>query len=380
VEIVSLSPDVITLLRALLEVADNLERALTLEPPQGEGVEAFVEGVRGIHRQLSDLLARYGLRAFSSLGVPFDPARHEALGQTHSESVPAQQVSVEIRRGYICDDAAGPRLFRPAQVMVSLGPPPPKASGDFAATPGTGLRRQPQLERSAVNRPPWVVSPPASSQGLFNFTLTAPGAADPEDGRARAQDALVPRLVRTLAALEPQHPTANAYEALGAHVPDQIPGSFGRLLERVPEAAAWIQDYFWERLTTEIRGRVVDVALLLSLPQAQLTSLLAQHGAPEGWLGLTLVNPGPLLRALSPELRGGWIIDATPTGLASRAGLEVGDLITKVGHRPAEDAPSARRLLNLVAQAHRPFEIEFARGPNDTRTARLDPGRSGRPY
>ena len=107
-------PELIKLLRNLLEIMDNLERALSaIEDMHSQ--DAVAEGVRSIHRQLTDTFYRYNLRSFTSLGRVFDPMRHEALGQSHVPGVPVNQIVEEIRRGYLL----GETLFRPAQVLVN---------------------------------------------------------------------------------------------------------------------------------------------------------------------------------------------------------------------------------------------------------------------
>jgi molecular chaperone GrpE len=78
----------------------------------------FVEGIRLVSKSLEDALARFGVAGFDSLGQPFDPAKHEAVGSRPHESIPAQHVCEEYQRGYMLHD----RLLRPALVIVSGGP------------------------------------------------------------------------------------------------------------------------------------------------------------------------------------------------------------------------------------------------------------------
>src|SRR5262249_45764147 len=63
------------LVRELLPVLDNLERALD---HADEGASLF-EGVRLVHSDLVGVLQRSGVESFDPSGEPFDPTLHEAL-------------------------------------------------------------------------------------------------------------------------------------------------------------------------------------------------------------------------------------------------------------------------------------------------------------
>ena len=101
--------------KEIIPVVDNLRRALAAAP---EADVTFVEGVKLVSKQLEDALARFGVVGFDSLGKPFDPVRHEAVGSRPDATVAAQHVCEEYQRGYMLHD----RLLRPALVIVSAGP------------------------------------------------------------------------------------------------------------------------------------------------------------------------------------------------------------------------------------------------------------------
>ena len=67
-----------SLLRDLIPVLDNLERALGAARTAG-GAEGVVGGVELIHRELLKVLERAGVTRYSALGQSFDPTRHEAI-------------------------------------------------------------------------------------------------------------------------------------------------------------------------------------------------------------------------------------------------------------------------------------------------------------
>lgn len=103
------------LLKELLPVVDNLERAIQAGGADGEGLLA---GVRMVHKQFLEVLGRSGVKQFSALGEPFDPNVHDALMQQESADVPAGTVLTEMLKGYFLNE----RLVRPAAVVVAKAP------------------------------------------------------------------------------------------------------------------------------------------------------------------------------------------------------------------------------------------------------------------
>ena len=105
------------LLRELLEIYDDFERALTAEPPEGEK-STFRMGVEMIAQRMEDFLRSYGVAPIEATGQMFDPKRHEAVGHEVSEDVPESTVLAELRKGYVLNG----RVLRPAVVKVSVKP------------------------------------------------------------------------------------------------------------------------------------------------------------------------------------------------------------------------------------------------------------------
>ena len=103
------------LLRAFLDVADNLERALDADTASAGSLR---QGVDLTHQTLMRILGQEGVEPIQSVGQPFDPAWYEAV-----DTVPHQQAGVEPgtivqveREGY----RLGDRLLRPARVIVAV--------------------------------------------------------------------------------------------------------------------------------------------------------------------------------------------------------------------------------------------------------------------
>ncbi len=110
------------LIRELLPVLDDLERALAAARPAaddpeeaGDPLAQLRHGVELIHRQLLEALRRRGVEALEVVGQPFDPNWHEAVVQEPAEGRPDGEVIGEVRRGY----RLASRLLRAAMVRVA---------------------------------------------------------------------------------------------------------------------------------------------------------------------------------------------------------------------------------------------------------------------
>ncbi len=98
---------------ALLDVVDNLERALDVE----EGNEAVVrEGVKLTLQSWQELLKRFHVERIDAVGEQFDPHKHEALTEVPSDQ-PKGTVVTQHVAGYLLHG----RLIRAAKVLVSSG-------------------------------------------------------------------------------------------------------------------------------------------------------------------------------------------------------------------------------------------------------------------
>jgi molecular chaperone GrpE len=102
------------LIKDLLDVVDNLERAVAHAAGGGNG-KPLVEGVEMVLKGLLDVLAKHGVTQISAVGQPFDPSKHEAMAQVESDSHEPNCVVEELHKGYALRD----RLLRPARVSVA---------------------------------------------------------------------------------------------------------------------------------------------------------------------------------------------------------------------------------------------------------------------
>jgi molecular chaperone GrpE len=100
------------LVRELLPVVDNLERALA---SAGSSEQHLAEGVRLVHSELIAVLERNGVQQFDPSGERFDPGEHEALSMRPQDGAESGVVLDVVEKGY----RANGTVLRPARVVVS---------------------------------------------------------------------------------------------------------------------------------------------------------------------------------------------------------------------------------------------------------------------
>jgi molecular chaperone GrpE len=137
----------VPLVRDLLPVVDNLQRAIDAAPTRSEAatptrsvsegaiptrsvsegappsdadkaLASLLEGVQMVSAQFDAVLSQHGCKRIETVGTPFDPNQHQAIAQEPSSEHPAGAVTRATQVGYKLHD----RVIRPAQVFVSTGP------------------------------------------------------------------------------------------------------------------------------------------------------------------------------------------------------------------------------------------------------------------
>lgn len=106
------------LLRELLEIYDDFERALSAESPADKDAATFRAGVEMIARRMSDFLKSMGVVPIEAEGKLFDPTQHDAVAHEATHEVPESTVLREMRKGYWMNG----RVLRPAVVKVAVKP------------------------------------------------------------------------------------------------------------------------------------------------------------------------------------------------------------------------------------------------------------------
>jgi molecular chaperone GrpE len=102
----------------ILEVRDNLIRAIQSTENADDDASGLKQGVAMVAKQLDDTLTKYAVREIPAEGELFDPNYHEAISQMPSETQPAGTVAHVALTGFQMHD----RVIRPSQVIVSTGP------------------------------------------------------------------------------------------------------------------------------------------------------------------------------------------------------------------------------------------------------------------
>ena len=103
------------LIRQLLTVVDNLERAIESANAENANVQSVVDGVSLTRSEVMKILEQQHVVPINALGESFDPAFHQAMCQEPCSDAPPNTVIKEFQKGYLIHD----RLLRPAMVVVS---------------------------------------------------------------------------------------------------------------------------------------------------------------------------------------------------------------------------------------------------------------------
>lgn len=125
--------------RDMLQVSDNLQRALAAVPEQSEaasdnGLKTLIEGVELTERAMLSTLERHGVRKLEPMGQKFDPNFHQAMYEVPNTDVPNNTVVDVVQPGYVIGD----RMLRPAMVGVSKGGPKETAQPEAAQSDSEG--------------------------------------------------------------------------------------------------------------------------------------------------------------------------------------------------------------------------------------------------
>lgn len=106
------------LLKRLLPIVDDFDRALAAIPEEERKNNRWVEGIELIARKLHTVLEQEGVEPIEALGQPFDPNLHEAVAfedNTEGGDQHEDTVAEVFAKGYKLRD----RVLRPAMVKVA---------------------------------------------------------------------------------------------------------------------------------------------------------------------------------------------------------------------------------------------------------------------
>ena len=126
-----------TLIKALLPVLDDMERALAAARDNHGEDDPLFTGMQMVHDQALETLGRFGLRLIDAEGKEFDPERHTAMMQQPSDGVAPNMVLQELQKGY---ELKG-RTVRATAVIVST-------SSEEAQPPAAQTETEPEDEKA----------------------------------------------------------------------------------------------------------------------------------------------------------------------------------------------------------------------------------------
>lgn len=106
------------LLKALLGVLDDMERAFQAGRDNHPPDDPLLTGLQLVYDKALEVLGQFGLSAVQAEGKPFDPECQQAVAQEPSADVPPLTVLRELQKGY----RLKARTIRPATVVVSQRP------------------------------------------------------------------------------------------------------------------------------------------------------------------------------------------------------------------------------------------------------------------
>jgi molecular chaperone GrpE len=99
----------------LLDVYENLERALEASKKGDAQASRLSKGLEMVHGQMKAVLGKYGLKPIDAVGKKFDPRVMEAMMQEASADAEEDTVLDEFQRGYTLSS----KVIRCSKVKVS---------------------------------------------------------------------------------------------------------------------------------------------------------------------------------------------------------------------------------------------------------------------
>ena len=117
-----------SLIKELLSVVDNLERAINSSSDAKQANPGLVEGVNMTLKEILKIFEKFNVKPVESLKKHFDPSFHQAVMTEETDDYPEHIVINELQKGYMMHD----RLLRPAMVVVSM--PKAKANDEKSTT------------------------------------------------------------------------------------------------------------------------------------------------------------------------------------------------------------------------------------------------------
>ena len=100
------------IIKELLPILDNIDRAESLEDKSGED---YIKGIEMIVKQFCSLSEKLGIAELAQVGDSFDPNCHEAVMHIEDEALVENVIAEVLQKGYKIGDT----VIRPAMVKVA---------------------------------------------------------------------------------------------------------------------------------------------------------------------------------------------------------------------------------------------------------------------
>ena len=103
------------LIKEILPILDNFERAMVMDQDLTEQEEKFLDGFKMIYSHLQNVMEKYEVKMIDGSNKPFDPVYHNAILTEKREGVAPGMVLEVLQKGYLLKD----KVIRTAMVRVS---------------------------------------------------------------------------------------------------------------------------------------------------------------------------------------------------------------------------------------------------------------------
>lgn len=108
----SYSNTVADVIKDILPIIDNLERALETKNSKDESLQ---DGIKMIYEQLLSILGKRGLKEIESLNKKFDPNLHYGVAFDNESDCEEDTIVEVLQKGYIINE----KVIRPSMVKIS---------------------------------------------------------------------------------------------------------------------------------------------------------------------------------------------------------------------------------------------------------------------
>ncbi len=103
------------IVKDILPILDNFERAMAQEKDLTEAESKFLDGFKMIYSHLQNVMEKYEVKMIDGNNKPFDPVYHNAILVEKKEGVAPGMVLEVLQKGYLLKD----KVIRTAMVRVS---------------------------------------------------------------------------------------------------------------------------------------------------------------------------------------------------------------------------------------------------------------------